>query len=283
MRIEPKIIQAMSFVFFDTLIIFQDPTAVAPLADSDDPNNIDATASPVRLVGISKTYALTSGATPAAPQQVVISDSENRLDVPSDATMVQAIGGGHVIESLQGVNDSGMIIKVNMINPTKPGEFYNGSVVDKTLLVAGNSPSDTVTINQAAGGQGGDFAYYVHAGSGDDLIVGSFKVDFLRGGAGNDRIYAYGGNDVIRGGSGSDYIEGGRGNDTLYYTYDQMDGSTDVFGDFVTGVDKISMDRAMIPDLARISGLGTNTIVFSGNTTLISLGTAINPSDITLI
>jgi hypothetical protein len=62
-----------------------------------------------------------------------------------------------------------------------------------------------------------------------------------------------------------------------------MDGSTDVFGDFVTGVDKVSMDRAMISGLAQISGLGTNTIVFSGNTTLISLGTAINPSDITLI
>ena len=273
----------MSFVFFDTLLIFRDPTSVPPLAAGVNPVNIDATTSPVRLVGISKAYALTSGATPAAPQQVVISDSENRLDIPSDASMIQAIGGGHVIEAFQGVNNFDMTIKVNMVNPTKSGEYYNGSVVNKSLLVSGNSPNDTVTINQAAGGQGGDFAYYVHAGSGNDLIVGSFQADFLRGGAGNDRIYAYGGNDVIRGGSGSDYIEGGLGNDTLYYTYDQMDGSIDFFGDFVTGEDRVSMDRAMISNLTQISGLGTNTIVFSGNTTLISLGTVINPSDIVLI
>jgi Ca2+-binding RTX toxin-like protein len=273
----------VSFVFSDTLLIFRDPTAVAPLAAGANPNNVNATSSPVRLGGISQTYSLTSGATPAAPQQVALSDSQNRLNIPSDATMAQAIGGGHIIEAVQGVNDFGMTIKVNMMNPTKPGEYYNGSVVDKTAIVAGNSAGDSITINQAAGGQGGDFAYYVHAGSGNDLIVGSFQADFIRGGAGNDTIYAYASNDLIRGGSGSDYIEGGSGNDTLFYTADQMDGSLDFFGDFFIGVDKISFDSAMVSSLDQISGLGTNTIVFANNTRLISLNTIISPDDIILI
>jgi Ca2+-binding RTX toxin-like protein len=164
-------------------------------------------------------------------------------------------------------------------NPSAP---YNGAVVDKTALVVGNS-GDSLTINQAAGGQGGDFAFYVHAGSGNDLIVGSFQPDFLRGGAGNDTIFAYAGDDLIRGGSGSDYIEGGNGSDTLYYTSYQMDAATDIFGDFVTGVDKISVDRSIISGLGQISGLGTKTIVFSGGTTVISLGTEIYGTDITLI
>jgi len=273
----------MSFIFSDTLLIFRDPTSIDPLAAGANPNNINSTNSPVRLGGISQTYSLTSGATPAAPQQVALSDSQNRLNVPSDATKVQAIGGGHIIEAVRGVNDFGMTIKVNMINPTKPGEFYNGSVVDKTAIVAGNFVGDSTTINQAAGGQGGDFAYYVHAGSGNDLIVGSFQADFIRGGAGNDTIYAYAGNDLIRGGSGSDLIEGGIGNDTLFYTADQMDGSIDVFGDFSTGVDKISFDSGMVSSLDQISGLGTSTIMFANNTTLISLNTIINPDDIVLI
>ena len=273
----------MSFVFTDTLLIFRDPTAVALPAAGANPNSINATDSPVRLGGIGQTYSLTSGATPAAPQQVVLSDSQNRLNIPSNAANVQAIGGGHIIEAVQGVNDFSMTIKVNMINPTKPGEFYNGSIVDKTAIVAGNFAGDSITINQAAGGQGGDFAYYVHAGSGNDLIVGSFQADFIRGGAGNDTIYAYAGNDLIRGGSGSDFIEGGAGNDTLFYTADQMDGSVDMFRDFSTGFDKISFDSGMVSSLDQISGLGTDTIIFANNTKLISLNTIINPGDIVLI
>lgn len=273
----------MSFVFSDTLLIFSDPTSVAPLASGINPSSVNATFSPVRLGGIGQTYALTSGAIPAAPQQVVLSDSQNILFVPSDSSKVQAIGGGHIIESVQGVNNAGMIIKLNMLNPTKPGEYYNGSVVDKSTLVSGNFFGDSLTINQAAGGQGGDFAFYVHAGSGNDLIIGSFKADFIRGGAGNDTIYAYADNDLIRGGSGSDYIEGGQGNDTLFYTIDQMDGSADVFRDFSTGVDKISLDRSVVSSLSEISGLDTKTIVFANNTSLTSLNTIIMPDDIVLI
>jgi Ca2+-binding RTX toxin-like protein len=273
----------MSFAINDTLVIFNDPTSVPLLPPGSNPNSVDATKAPVQLGGSNKIYTLTPGATPTAPQQVVLSGSNNRLNIPSGSAKIQAIGGGQIIESVDVAGDFGKLIKLNDVNPTKPDEEYNRSVVDKNSSVSGNTANDTLTINQAAGGQGGDFAYYAKGGAGDDTIVGSFQADFLRGGAGNDIIFAHAGNDLIRGGAGSDRITGDEGNDTLYYTSDQLDGSTDTFADFATGVDKISIDKTSISNLSQISGLGTNTIVFAGGTTLISLGSAINSSDITLI
>jgi Ca2+-binding RTX toxin-like protein len=272
----------MSFALNDTLVIFNNPTTVDTLSAGSNPNQVNATVSPIQVGGINQAYATTSGATNAAPQQIVVSGQKNRLNVSSGAAKIQAVGGGTIIESTQATGDFSKIINLNLDFVANPSAPYNGAVVDKTAIVAGNT-GDSITINQAAGGQGGDFAFYAHGGTGNDTIVGSFQADFLRGGAGNDSIYGYAGNDLIRGGVGSDYVEGGQGNDTLYYTSDQIDGSTDVYGDFVTGADKISIDRTIISGLSQISGLGTNTIVIAGINTLISQGTIINPNDITLI
>jgi Ca2+-binding RTX toxin-like protein len=272
----------MSFAINDTLVIFQNPTSVAPLAVGSNPNQVNAIANPVQVGGINNVFTTTSGGTVAAPQQIVLSGANNRLNVSSGAAKVQVIGGGSIVESSQVSNDLGKVINLNLDYTLNTDAPYNGAAVDKNVIVSGNT-GDTLTINQVAGGQGGDFAFYVHGGTGNDEIVGSFLADFLRGGAGNDTIAAYAGNDLIRGGAGSDSILGGLGNDTLYYTSDSLDRSTDTFADFATGVDKISVDRTWISNLTQISGFGTNTIVFAGGTTLISQGTVINSSDITLI
>jgi Ca2+-binding RTX toxin-like protein len=272
----------MSFAINDTLVIFQNPTSVAPLAAGSNPNQVNATANPVQVGGFNNTFTTTTGGTLAAPQQIVVSGVNTRLNVSSGAAKIQAIGGGTIIESSQTPGDLGKVISLNLDYTENPSAPYNGAVVDKSAIVSGNT-GDTLTINQAAGLQGGDFAYYTHGGTGNDQIEGSFQADFLRGGAGNDTITAFAGNDLIRGGAGSDSIFGGLGNDTLYYTSDQLDRSTDTFADFATGVDKISVDRTSISNLTQISGFGTNTIVFAGGTTLISQGTVINSSDITLI
>lgn len=273
----------MSFAINDTLVIFQNPTSVAPLAAGSNPNEVNAIASPVQVGGDNgQVYTTISGGTISNPQQIVISGIKTRLNASSGAAVIQAIGGGIIVESSQTLGDLGKIINLNLNFDQNPEAPYNGAVIDKNVTVFGNT-GDTLTINQAAGFQGGDFAFYAHGGTGNDQIVGSFQADFLRGGAGNDIIAAYAGNDLIRGGAGSDSILGGLGNDTLYYTSDQLDGSIDTFADFATGVDKISVDSTSISNLTQISGLGTNTIVFAGGTTLISQGTAINSSDITLI
>jgi Ca2+-binding RTX toxin-like protein len=275
----------MSFAINDTLVIFQNPTSVAPLAAGSNPNQVNATANPVQVGGFNNTFTTTTGGTLAAPQQIVVSGVNTRLNVSSGAAKIQAIGGGTIIESSLTPGDLGKVISLNLDYTENPSAPYNGAVVDKSAIVAGNTGNtgDTVTINQAAGLQGGDFAYYALGGTGNDQIEGSFQADFLRGSGGNDTISAFAGNDLIRGGTGSDSIFGGLGNDTLYYTGDTRDLSTDTFADFATGVDKISVDRSSISNLTQISGFGTNTIVFAGGTTLISQGTVINSSDITLI
>ena len=272
----------MSFAINDTLVIFQNPTSVAPLAAGSNPNQVNATASPVQVGGFNNTFTTTTGGTLAVPQEIVVSGVNTRLNVSSGAAKIQAIGGGTIIESSQTPGDLGKVINLNLDFNDNSEAPYNGAVVNKNAIVFGNT-GDTLTINQVAGSQGEDFAFYAHGGAGNDQIVGSFQADFLRGGAGNDTISAFAGKDLIRGGAGSDSIFGGLGNDTLYYTSDQLDRSTDTFADFATGVDKISVDRTSISNLTQISGFGTNTIVFAGGTTLISQGTVINSSDITLI
>jgi Ca2+-binding RTX toxin-like protein len=277
----------MSFAINDTLVIFNDPTTVTTLPTGSNPNQVDATQEPIQVGGEGKVYTTTSGGTIDSPQEIVISGANNRLNVLGGAAKIQAIGGGTIVESAQTPGDLGKVINLNLNFNENPDAPYNGAIVDKNAVVNGNN-NDTLTINQAAGGQGptgaGEgFAFYAHGGTGNDVIVGSFNADFLRGGAGNDTIAAYDGNDLIRGGAGSDSITGGLGNDTLYYTSDQMDTANDIFTDFVTGVDKIAIDRTMISNVNQIVGLGTNTIVFLGSTILTSGGTVINSSDITLI
>jgi Ca2+-binding RTX toxin-like protein len=277
----------MSFAINDTLVIFQQPLSVPTLPTGSNPNQVNATIAPVQLGGVNTVYTTTSGGTNTDPQEIVISGANNRLNISEGVAKIQAIGGGTIIESAQTPGDLGKIINLNLDFTENPEAPYNGAIVDKNAVVTGNN-NDTLTINQAAGGQGptgvGEgFAFYAHGGTGNDVIVGSFNADFLRGGAGNDTIAAYAGNDLIRGGAGSDSITGGLGNDTLYYTSDQMDTANDIFTDFVTGVDKIAIDRSMVSNVNQIAGLGTNTIVFLGSTILTSGGPVINSSDITLI
>ncbi len=132
--------------------------------------------------------------------------------------------------------------------------------------------------------------FYVHGGTGDDTIVGSFLSDFIRGGAGNDVIDAYGGNDLVRGGSGSDSIRLGDGQDTLFYTTDQVvTGDIDTLQDFDTSVDRLVFDKGIDTTLAFSSGddiSGYKTITFtsgSASTTLNVVNGAIKKSDITFL
>lgn len=88
--------------------------------------------------------------------------------------------------------------------------------------VGSNAPSDVdLLIN----------GVYFNSSAGNDDLTGSNFSDFIRAGAGDDIINGGSGNDLIRGGSGSDQITLGEGADIVYYTIDQLDGSTDTITD----------------------------------------------------
>ena len=119
--------------------------------------------------------------------------------------------------------------------------------VNLGATVTGNTLNSSVTIAAAGGNLSPNLTnFYVHGGTGDDTIVGSFLNDFIRGGAGNDVINAFAGQDLVRGGSGSDSIDLGAGSDTLFYTTDQVvTGDSDTLTAFTSGEDHLVFDKGI--------------------------------------
>ena len=279
----------MSFVISDTIsTVFANPVAV-PFA----PANTSTSATPISTsnaagggtqLGGGTTYTLAPIPT-GSTGNLVLSGSQTVVNLSSGQVNASIIGGGSILEAtvISGAG-SNKIIEIS-----SDVAFNNTVVVNSSASLASGG-----TVSSAAGGLSPatvgtaqvnpGFAFYAHAGAGNDQIEGSAQNDFIRGGSGNDNINGFGGNDVIRGGSGSDTIFGGVGNDTLYYTSDQLDGLTDTFTDFTTGTDKIAVARTSVASTAGISGLGTTTITFTASgTKVISAGTAINITDIQIV
>ena len=289
----------MSFVIDDTSPVFADPLEVPFLAAESNPSAVVATSKDgVQLGGgptpedpnFFSTY--TTVAAPAGQTvQLVVSGLNTRVNVASGTAKIAAVGGGAIVESAISGTVSTGARTIELGNSTVN---YNGGVVATGASVSGNG-SGIQSIAQAAGGIVPDlsgtmttkgFAYYGAGGSGNDQIEGSSLNDFIRGGAGNDTINGFGGNDLIRGGAGSDVISFGKdGSDTLYYTSDQLDGSTDTVTDFVSGQDKIAVDRTAVASTANISGLGTSTITFiaSGTRVISSSNSVIKAEDIQIV
>ncbi len=271
----------MSFVISDTSPVFSNPHSIAFLPSGKNINSVDATTGPVQLGGNSITYQ-TLPAPIGSTLQLVLSGINTRVNLSAGDAKVHAVGGGSVIESLNTDSVSPGKKIIDLGHPTAP---FNQGTISRSLIVKGNQ-SGSLTINQASGGIAPQTqtAYYASGGSGNDMIQGSSLNDFIRGGEGDDTINAFGGNDLIRGGSGSDVIYGGAGSDTLYYSFDQLDESTDKFVDFQTGVDTIAFDKKLISSTSSLSGLGTNTITFTSTATkVISSGTVINSRDISFV
>jgi Ca2+-binding RTX toxin-like protein len=79
----------------------------------------------------------------------------------------------------------------------------------------------------------------------DDFLVGDDTGAQVYGFAGNDVLSGNGGNDVFYGGLGADTVSGGSGAEDFFFL--RYDGSFneggDVFTDFATGVDRITVSR----------------------------------------
>ena len=281
----------MSFVISDTVsTVFSNPVAV-PSPQGANPSAVPISTSSVAgggtQLGGGTTYTLAPIPTNSTGN-LVVSGPGTVVNLSSGAVNANIIGGGNILEAtvIAGAGSS-KLIEIS----SAEGTGYNNAVVvnPNASLASGGTVSSAAgglipTTTSGNGQTNPGFAFYAHAGAGNDLIEGSAQNDFIRGGSGNDNINGFGGNDVIRGGSGSDTIYGGAGNDTLYYTSDQLDGLTDTFSDFVTGTDKIAVQSTVVASTANISGLGTNTITFTASgTRVVSSNTVINIADIQIV
>jgi len=266
-------------------VVFSNPVAALP----PEPNT-STTATPISTsitagtqLGGGTTYTLASIPT-GSTGNLVLSGTATVVNLSSGAVNASLIGGGSILEATV-ISGTGSNKLVEMSTDVA---YNTAAVVNSAATLASGG-----TVSSAAGGllpaisgaqANPGFAFYAHTGAGNDQIEGSSVNDFIRGGAGDDTINGFGGNDVIRGGSGSDSIFGGVGNDTLYYTSDQLDGSTDTFSDFATGTDKIAVQRTAVASTGNISGLGTNTITFTASgTRVVSSNTVINIADIQIV
>ena len=88
---------------------------------------------------------------------------------------------------------------------------------------------------------------------GSDHLVGSNKVDVLRGRGGNDHLEGLGGNDTLFGGAGDDTLIGGSGSDTL-----NGDDGNDVF--YVDGDPAFGFEHDVV-----YGGTGYDTVIASGS------------------
>lgn len=278
-----------------TLAIFTSPLSVPTPPSTTSPNSVDATApTGVALGGSSQTWGTTNFA--AAPQNVVLTGTNNTLNVGGGAANINVLGGGQIVEAAQFLGkDASKVINIDLAPGTGSGDAAaaanTSAKVNLAATVSGNTVGSTETIASAGGGMTLDPTnFYVHGGTGDDTIIGSFLNDFIRGGAGNDVIAAYDGNDLIRGGSGSDSVDLGLGSDTLFYTTDQVvTGDSDTLAAFASGADRLVFDKG-IDTLLTYSGgddtSGYTKITFTSgtqSTTLNVVSGAIKKSDITFL
>ena len=158
-------------------------------------------------------------------------------------------------------------------------EIQNQNTVDLQRTTAGggtiqsNSPSARLSNSPIDG-------IYFNSGAGDDEITGSQFNDFIRGGNGEDVIEALEGNDIIRGGTGGDLIRGGSGADHFYYTFDQIDNSTDQIQDF----NQSEGDKLFVEDGIEAFASGQLIILQYGEfETKVDIGTNWNSLDSILI
>ena len=115
------------------------------------------------------------------------------------ATLVDAIGGGGYISSVQGIAGGFTIA--------------HGVTIENGF---GGTGDDTITGNQVSNLLLGFAGHDLITGlGGNDRLNGGFGEDTLRGDAGNDTLIGGTDDDVLNGGTGDDSLEGQQDNDML--------------------------------------------------------------------
>lgn len=225
---------------------------------------------------------------------LLANDSDPNGDLLTISSVQNAVGGTVVLDG------SGVLFT--------PNGGHIGPASFTYTITDGNGNFDTATATIKVGGDEGP--RIARGTDGDDIVIGSRKIDRLYGGDGDDVIYGFkqsdkiyggtgedtiygnGGNDVLRGGSGSDLIYGGDKDDRIWgdndndgnpdegfadtFAFDMADGSDTVF-DFEDGLDRIYLTEGGVYSL---SASGGNTVLAYGSTTVTFLNAVVTDADI---
>jgi|GEM_PF-1937287 len=176
------------------------------------------------------------------------------------------------------------------------GNLAVGSPGYLELQYQGNDYLDGGDGDDYLQGEGGNDTLL--GGAGDDLIFGDDGSDRLEGGTGNDQLFGDAGDDDLVGGAGENILFGGSGNDTLFSAgRDYLDGGDgdDTFilsaayvgaGAYIndaTGINTLILNGgSSAASSVGVFGLGDTVVIAVGNEAMVSLGGAVNLSDLRL-
>ena len=146
-----------------------------------------------------------------------------------DSSPYSQVGGDTLYLGLGGSGASGFNVVMTGATPGAGSATFPGATGSNTLTFDG--------VERLRTGEGADTidasgvtvpteeqGVRVHAGGGNDTIVGSTGRDYLHGGEGNDLIHGGDGNDVIEAGAGDDLVYGENGNDGIRWGDGGYDG-----------------------------------------------------------
>ncbi len=125
--------------------------------------------------------------------------------------------GASVLATVAYESGRGARAKNHTVSQTFP--LVNGA---GSVDIIGGRGNDRITVDQTYGAF--PLPVQVHAGAGNDTVIGGAEPDAfwgqagndsLVGGGGNDSLFGMGGRDTLIGGDGDDYLSGGTGRDSL--------------------------------------------------------------------
>lgn len=106
-----------------------------------------------------------------------------------------------------------------------------------------------IVINDDSAGTGDDVIIggnrvdFISTSEGDDILIGGDGDDIIRGEEGSDILQGGDGDDILIGGEGSDLIFGGEGSDIFEFNAEDFaSGEIDSILDFEEGVDRIRIN-----------------------------------------
>ena len=160
-------------------------------------------------------------------------------------TSVENLIAGYHSDHLTGTNGS------NSIQALSGNDWLYGALGDDNLnggsgrdTAQFSSNSNSINLNTTSWQNTGDgkdrliSIENVHAGSGNDVVIGNGAANTLNGQAGNDRLYGGTGNDLLIGGGGKDRVWGQAGRDTFRI---QSGTGYTIIKDFSDGADRIQL------------------------------------------
>ena len=154
--------------------------------------------------GIDRLRYVENVITGSGDDQIEGSYVDNRLEGGVGHDLIKAHGGDDFL--VGGLGDDVLI---------------GGGGVDTVVYGDGGVSVDLRTRNRQDTGEGSDKLFTIEnieSGSGNDLLIGSWRQNEISSGAGDDELRGFSGSDRLIGGMGDDLIDGGSGIDTVVYT-----------------------------------------------------------------